>query len=71
MATEELIASRVNASKQDMRLTSYKGDGVYKIDVTVAKNYLREDEIKELNQRSTAVWNRMKVGDLILSGSKL
>ncbi|MGQ7458467.1 RhuM family protein, partial [Streptococcus suis] len=45
-----LIASRVDASKPDMGLTSYKGDEVRKTDVTVAKNYLREDEIKELNR---------------------
>ncbi|MDI5591589.1 virulence RhuM family protein, partial [Salmonella enterica subsp. enterica serovar Montevideo] len=40
----------VDASKPDMGLTSYKGDEVRKTDVTVAKNYLREDEIKELNR---------------------
>ncbi|MCV5540259.1 virulence RhuM family protein, partial [Escherichia coli] len=33
-----------------MGLTSYKGDEVRKTDVTIAKNYLREDEIKELNR---------------------
>ena len=44
------IASRVDASKPDMGLTSYKGDEVRKTDVTIAKNYLREDEIKELNR---------------------
>ncbi|KHS89204.1 2-hydroxyacid dehydrogenase [Pectobacterium brasiliense] len=50
MTAAELIASRVDASKPDMGLTSYKGDEVRKTDVTVAKNYLREDEIKELNR---------------------
>ncbi|WP_226572745.1 virulence RhuM family protein [Mangrovibacter yixingensis] len=50
MTAAELIASRVDASKPDMGLTSYKGDEVRKTDVTVAKNYLHEDEIKELNR---------------------
>lgn len=50
MTAAELIASRVDASKPDVGLASYKGDEVRKTDVTVAKNYLREDEIKELNR---------------------
>ncbi|MBJ7554869.1 virulence RhuM family protein [Marinomonas spartinae] len=50
MTAAELIASRVDASKPDMGLTSYKGDEVRKTDVTIAKNYLHEDEIKELNR---------------------
>lgn len=33
-----------------MGLTTWKGDVVRKGDVTVAKNYLREDEIEELNR---------------------
>ena len=50
MTAAELISSRVDACKPDMGLTSYKGDEVRKTDVTIAKNYLREDEIKELNR---------------------
>ena len=50
MTAAELIASRVDASKPDMGLTSYKGDEIRKTDVTIAKNYMREDEIKELNR---------------------
>ncbi|ACT08874.1 conserved hypothetical protein [Dickeya chrysanthemi Ech1591] len=50
MTAAELIASRVDASKPDMGLTSYKGNEVRKTDVTIAKNYLHEDEIKELNR---------------------
>lgn len=50
MTAAELIASRVDASEPDMGLTSYKGDEVRKTDVTIAKNYLREGEIKELNR---------------------
>ncbi|HDT0719877.1 TPA: virulence RhuM family protein, partial [Proteus mirabilis] len=50
MTAAELIASRANASQPDMGLTSYKFDEVRKTDVTVAKNYLRENELKELNR---------------------
>lgn len=50
MTAAELIASRADASQPDMGLTSYKFDEVRKTDVTVAKNYLRENELKELNR---------------------
>lgn len=46
----ELIAARANAAQPNMGLTSWKGDAVRKGDVTVAKNYLQEDEINELNR---------------------
>ena len=48
--TPELIASRADASAPNMGLTSFKGDEVRKTDVTIAKNYLHEDEIKQLNR---------------------
>ncbi len=50
MTAAELIASRADASQPDMGLTSYKFDEVRKTDVTIAKNYLRENELKELNR---------------------
>lgn len=50
MTAAELIASRADASQPDMGLTSYKSDEVRKTDVTIAKNYLRENELKELNR---------------------
>ncbi|HEI9872583.1 TPA: virulence RhuM family protein [Morganella morganii] len=50
MTAAELIASRADASQPDIGLTSYKSDEVRKADVTVAKNYLRENELKELNR---------------------
>ncbi|HCT8189358.1 TPA: virulence RhuM family protein [Morganella morganii] len=50
MTAAELIASRADASQPDMGLTSYKSDEVRKTDVTVAKSYLRENELKELNR---------------------
>jgi len=46
----ELIAGRADASKPNMGLTSWKGPKVRKADVTVAKNYLNEDEIRQLNR---------------------
>ena len=46
----ELIAARADASQPNMGLTSWKGIVVRKGDVTVAKNYLREPEIEELNR---------------------
>lgn len=46
----ELIAERADATKPNMGLTTWKGASVRKTDVTVAKNYLHEDEIFELNR---------------------
>lgn len=46
----ELIAERADPSKPNMGLTSWKGAKVRKSDVTVAKNYLNEDEVQELNR---------------------
>ena len=48
----ELIYNRVNAEKENMGLTTWKEapDGmIYKYDVSIAKNYLNEDEMKRLN----------------------
>lgn len=46
----ELIASRADATKENMGLTSWKGDKVKKQDAKVAKNYLTEKEMKSLNR---------------------
>ncbi|MEQ1908311.1 MAG: virulence RhuM family protein [Vicinamibacterales bacterium] len=51
----ELIAGRANRDKPNMGLTTWKGDAVRKHDVTVAKNYLDEHEIAELN-RIVVMW---------------
>jgi hypothetical protein len=51
----ELIAGRVDHTKPNMGLTTWRGDTVRKADVTVAKNYLNEDEIRELN-RIVTMW---------------
>jgi len=45
----ELIKKRVSAKKANMGLTTWKGEKIRKSDVTVAKNYLSEDELKQLN----------------------
>jgi len=46
----EIIASRADASKPNMGLTSWKGGSVRKGDVGIAKNYLSREEIEELNR---------------------
>lgn len=50
MTAAELISKRADAEKENMGLTSWKGDKVRKRDVTVAKNYLSEKELKSLNR---------------------
>jgi len=45
----ELVYERANAQKKNMGLTSWPGDKIKKADVTIAKNYLSENEIKQLN----------------------
>lgn len=46
----EIIVDRSNPEKPNMGLTSWKGDKVRKYDIDIAKNYLNEDEVKELNR---------------------
>ena len=46
----ELIAGRVDATQPNMGLTTWKGGVVRKGDITIAKNYLSESEIQELNR---------------------
>ena len=45
----EIIASRADATKDNMGLTAFKGAKVRKADVTVAKNYMTQEEISTLN----------------------
>jgi hypothetical protein len=45
----EIIAMRANADLPNMGLTSWQGEKIKKSDVVIAKNYLNETEIKELN----------------------
>jgi hypothetical protein len=46
----ELIVARADAAELNMGLTSWKGSRVRKGDVTVSKNYLKEEEVSELNR---------------------
>ncbi|HEY9175899.1 MAG TPA: virulence RhuM family protein [Verrucomicrobiae bacterium] len=46
----ELIAERADHTRPNMGLTSWHGGAVHRPDVTIAKNYLRQDEISELNR---------------------
>lgn len=55
MTAAELIQSRANHLLPNMGLTSWKEEEVRKTDVTIAKNYLREDEIDDLN-RIVVMW---------------
>jgi hypothetical protein len=45
----EIIATRANADLPNMGLTTWDGDKIKKSDVTIAKNYLDEFEMKQLN----------------------
>jgi len=49
----EMIVSRANADDENMGLRTWKGERITKADVDVAKNYLVESEIKELNRLTT------------------
>ena len=51
----ELIAERADSHQPNMGLTTWKSGSVQKADVTVAKNYLRESEVSELN-RIVTMW---------------
>ncbi len=55
MTAAELIKSRADHLLPNMGLTSWKGDEVRKTDVAIAKNYLKENEIDELN-RIVTMW---------------
>lgn len=46
----EMLTARSNADAPNMGLTSWAGSIVRKGDVTVAKNYLTQDELTELNR---------------------
>ena len=45
----EIIHSRAGAAKPNMGLTSWRGEKVRKRDVSIAKNYLNEEELATLN----------------------
>lgn len=45
----ELIQSRADSGHPNMGLTTWEGSRIRKADVAVAKNYLNEEELRELN----------------------
>lgn len=45
----ELIAGRANAEQPFMGLQAFRGERPIKSEVVVAKNFLKEDEVKDLN----------------------
>ncbi len=49
----EIIVNRADSSKPNMNLTNWSGSRVRKQDVIIAKNYLQQDEIKELDRLVT------------------
>ena len=55
LTAAELIRSRADHMQPNMGCMTWKGDEVRKADVTVAKNYLHEEEISELN-RIVTMW---------------
>ncbi|MDP2853808.1 MAG: virulence RhuM family protein [Smithellaceae bacterium] len=55
LTAAELIKGRADHSQPNMGLTSWKAGEVRKTDVTIAKNYLKEEEIDGLN-RIVVMW---------------
>ena len=55
LTAAELIAQRADGRLPNMGLTTWKSGSVHKADVTVAKNYLSESEVNELN-RVVTMW---------------
>lgn len=53
----EVIAARADATKPNMGLTSFSGERPRKSDVTIAKNYLGESELKKLNTLVSAYFD--------------
>ncbi|CCK78823.1 virulence RhuM family protein [Desulfobacula toluolica] len=45
----EMISQRVDADKPFLGLTNFQGNYITTRDITIAKNYLSEDELKQLN----------------------
>ena len=45
----EIISERADSSKKNMGLTSWRGAQIRKTDVSIAKNYLNEEELSALN----------------------
>ena len=57
----EVIYNRADAEKEFMGLTSFAGDFPTKKDVTIAKNYLSENELKILNNLVSAYFDLAEI----------
>ena len=55
LTAAELIARRADHTRPNMGLRTWKSDAIARSDVTIAKNYLDEEEISELN-RIVVMW---------------
>jgi len=53
----EVISARADAGQPNMGLTSFAGERPHKSDVSVAKNYLEETELKKLNTLVSAYFD--------------
>ena len=53
----EIISERVDAKKPFMGLMTFSGRGIIKSDVVIAKNYLKAEEIKKLNNVVSAYFD--------------
>ena len=53
----ELIYDRVNAEKEFMGLTTFSGEIPVKKDISIAKNYLTEEELQRLNRIVSAFFD--------------
>ena len=49
MTAAEIVRQRADADQPNMGLTSWRGEKIRKGDVTIAKNYLNEEELRALN----------------------
>jgi hypothetical protein len=45
----EIISKRADSTEDNMGLTTWRGDKIRKTDVSIAKNYLKEEELSALN----------------------
>ena len=57
----EVIYNRADAEKEFMGLTTFEGDFPTKKDVTIAKNYLSENELKVLNNLVSAYFDLAEI----------
>ncbi|MEX0828323.1 MAG: RhuM family protein [Haliea sp.] len=68
----EIIVARADARESNMGLQTWPNDNIRKHDVEVAKNYLAESEIKELNRLTTILLDifedQLDIGKLTTMG---